>query len=398
MKLAVFLPNWIGDAAMATPTLRALRRHLGNDATLIGIARPAVAECLAGTTWLDEIWPFVPRAPRPLDAHSTMELAWRLRQWTPDSVLLLTNSFRTALVARLSGAPRRVGYHRFGRRWLLTERLFHKRQGGRYLPTPVLDDYLRLAYQMGCAVESPWIELATSDDDRQQADVVWQRLGFDIRRPVVALNSSGAFGAAKLWPSEHFAELARRIANNHTVQVLVLCGPSERPIARKIVELADHAQVKSLADEQLSIGLSKASIARSRLLVTTDSGPRHFAAAFDVPVITLFGPTHIAWSETHYSRAVHMQEDVPCGPCQQRVCPLEHHRCMRDLSVERVFAAVRTVLDSTPDPVIQINEHAGHDATSAPHVPIDLTFAGDLDISPANSIFHLPGDMGRARN
>jgi len=72
-------------------------------------------------------------------------------------------------------------------------------------------------------------------------------------------------------------------------------------------------------------------------MITTDSGPRHFAAAFDVPVVTLFGPTHIQWSETHYADAAHLQVDVPCGPCQQRVCPLVHHRCMRDLSVQDVY-------------------------------------------------------------
>ena len=79
--------------------------------------------------------------------------------------------------------------------------------------------------------------------------------------------------------------------------------------------------------------------------MTTDSGPRHFAAAFDVPVITLFGPTHIAWSETHYARAVHLQHRVDCGPCQQRVCPLGHHRCMRELGVDEVYRAVHAQLD-----------------------------------------------------
>ena len=73
--------------------------------------------------------------------------------------------------------------------------------------------------------------------------------------------------------------------------------------------------------------------------------PQHFAAAFDVPVITLFGPTHIAWSETHYARAIHLQHQVDCGPCQQRVCPLGHHRCLRDLGVDEVFRAVRNQLD-----------------------------------------------------
>ena len=79
------------------------------------------------------------------------------------------------------------------------------------------------------------------------------------------------------------------------------------------------------------------------LLVTTDSGPRHFAAAFDRPVVTLFGPTFIEWTETYFPKAMHLQKKVPCGPCQQRVCPLDH-RCMRDLSVADVWQAATELL------------------------------------------------------
>jgi heptosyltransferase-2 len=79
------------------------------------------------------------------------------------------------------------------------------------------------------------------------------------------------------------------------------------------------------------------------LLITTDSGPRHFAAAFDRPVVTLFGPTHVAWTETYFPQAVHLQKKVDCGPCQLRVCPLDH-RCMKLLTPEEVFAAAEGLL------------------------------------------------------
>ena len=83
-------------------------------------------------------------------------------------------------------------------------------------------------------------------------------------------------------------------------------GPDERESAREIVRAADHPHVVSLADQPLSIGLSKACVRRSALMITTDSGPRHFAAAFGTPVITLFGPTHIAWTRTYHPHAWHM--------------------------------------------------------------------------------------------
>jgi heptosyltransferase-2 len=126
--------------------------------------------------------------------------------------------------------------------------------------------------------------------------------------------------------------------------VLVICGPRERELAREIVHNARHPRVQGLTEEPLSIGLSKACVRRSRLLVTTDSGPRHFAAAFGVPVVTLFGPTDQAWSENHHPQAINLQLNLDCSPCQQRRCPLRHHRCMLDLSIDEVYRAVKQQL------------------------------------------------------
>jgi heptosyltransferase-2 len=117
--------------------------------------------------------------------------------------------------------------------------------------------------------------------------------------------------------------------------------------------------VVSLADAPPSIGLTKAVVRRSSLLVTTDSGPRHFAAAFGVPVVTLFGPTHIGWTETYFPRAIHLQKVVPCGPCQLRVCPLDH-RCMKSLTPGEVTAAAERLLSSKMEfPLVTERHHAG---------------------------------------
>src|SRR5262249_34446418 len=176
-----------------------------------------------------------------------------------------------------------------------------------------------------------------------------QRLGRYADRGIVCLNPGGAFGSAKHWPTTSFAILALRLALELEKRVLVLCGPAERDEAQEIVRLANHPAVVSLAAEVPSIGLTKAAIRRADLLVTTDSGPRHFAQPFNVPVVTLFGPTHVAWSETYYDRALHLQIEVDCGPCQKRVCPLQHHRCMRGLNVDWVFKAAAALLKRCPN-------------------------------------------------
>ena len=188
------------------------------------------------------------------------------------------------------------------------------------------------------------MELFTTPSDEAAADAAWDRLGLATDRPVVCLNTGGAFGPAKSWPNRYFAELARRLVEEAGASVLVVCGPGERDSAREIVAKADHRRVVSLADEPMSIGLTKACVRRSALMVTTDSGPRHFAAAFGVPVVSLFGPTHIAWTRTYHPHAIHLQQPVDCGPCQKGVCPMGHHRCMIELSPQSVFAAAMRLL------------------------------------------------------
>jgi heptosyltransferase-2 len=340
MNIAVFLPNWVGDAVMATPALQALRQHFPA-AHLLGVLKPYVAGVLEGAPWLNEqIF---------LDARGPWSQRWpavaaRLRRSRIDLAILFPNSFRSALVAWLGGCRRRVGYVLYGRGPLLTDHLQEVADArGRRTPSPAIDAYNRLVEHVGCPRPLSRMELFTTPADEAAAEAVWQEARLAGCPEVVCLNPGAAFGAAKYWPVEHFAALARDLVDRRGSGILVLCGPGERDLARAIVTLARRPGITSLADRPLSLGLTKACVRRADLLVTTDSGPRHFAAAFDRPVVTLFGPTHIAWTETYHPRAVHLQKKVPCGPCQLRVCPLDH-RCMTTLTPAEVFDAAAELL------------------------------------------------------
>jgi heptosyltransferase-2 len=340
LNLAVFLPNWIGDAVMATPALRALRAHFVG-AHVVGVLKPYVAGVLEGAPWLDELVFLDSRGPW---ARRWPAAAWALRRRDIDLAVLFPNSLRSALVARLGGSRRRVGYVRYGRGPLLSHRLAPVRdERGRLTPSPVIDAYNRLAQAAGCPRPSYRMELFTTARDEAAADAVWKQANFGDYPEVVCLNPGAAFGSAKFWPAEHFARLALDLAEQRGGGVLVLCGPAERDAARDIVNLAAHPAVHSLSDHPLSIGLTKACVRRCDLLITTDSGPRHFGVAFDRPVLTLFGPTHVAWTETYHAKSVHLQKAVPCGPCQKRVCPLDH-RCMTGLTPGEVLAAAEALL------------------------------------------------------
>ena len=290
------LPNWIGDAVMATPTLRALRNQFAGQATITGIMRPYVSKVLAGTTWLDRTIYF-DRRSKNTDLHAKT-LTARLRAERLDLMVLMSNSFRAGAIAWLSGAQRRVGYVRYGRGFLLTDKLYPPRQGRRFTPVSAVDYYLDLAYCVGCPPEPRVLELATSSHDEKGADRVWDNLGLGSAGSVIILNTGGARGAAKHWPAENFVELAHRIVAEPQYAVLIICGPEERETAAYIEKVADHSRVRSMANQNLDIGVAKACIRRAQLMVTTDSGPRHIATAFDVPVVALFGPIDPRWSET----------------------------------------------------------------------------------------------------
>ena len=335
MKIAVFLPNWLGDVAMATPVLRAARKHFGPDARIVGIMRPYLREVFGGTDWLDEQWYFQPKGKAAEQRRAA--LIRRMRAEAFDVALLLPNSLSAAWTAWRGRARRRVGYVRYGRGPLLTDRLYPPRRNGRRVQEPMVDYYLRLAETVGCPAESRRLELKTTPADEASADAVWRDLGLRTDGRVVALNSSGAYGGAKLWPVEHFGLLARRIVNEWKHDVLVMCGPNERVIARDVVRHSGSDRVFSMADQPLGIGTAKACMARTRLMVSTDSGPRHVAAALGRPVVTLFGPMLPIWSENPTQQAANLFLDLDCIGCHKRVCPRGHHRCMRDLTVDMVY-------------------------------------------------------------
>jgi len=324
---------------MATPALAAIRAAFAH-AEIVGVMRPVIADTLAGSALFDHMLLVNPRGKST--EQKGRRFIEQLRAERCDIAVLFPNSLRSAWWAWRSGARQRIGFARDWRGWLLTDPVKPRPKS---MPHPVLDEYLRLADRLGCRNHSRRMTLGVLPSDEAALNTFWSSQSADLRaHGVVCLNTGGAFGPAKNWPRAYFAELAQRIVDKLGKTVLLLCGPAEREEARWIAATASRREVVSLADQPLSIGLTKAAVRAAELLVTTDSGPRHFAAAFGVPVITLFGPTHIAWSETGYARATHLQMPVDCGPCQKRECPLGHHRCMTELTVDRVLAAVRAAL------------------------------------------------------
>ena len=232
-RIAIFLPNWVGDVVMATPALRAIRQHFGQRAEIIGVMRQHVQDVLSGSDLIDQVILYDRRTP-DVRQHC-LSVVRELRRRQIDEVLLLTNSFRAAAMAWLSGVRKRIGYARYGRGYLLNHRLHPPRAALELLPVSPVDYYLNIAAAVGAAPADRQPRLATDEDDEQAAELVWERFGWDRFEPVVAMNTGGAYGVAKRWPNQHFAQLALRIVSDRLAKVLVICGPAERDAARDIV-------------------------------------------------------------------------------------------------------------------------------------------------------------------
>lgn len=343
MNTVIFLPNWVGDVVMSTPVIRAMRSLLSDRAQLIGVAHPRVMDVLSGNAWFDALIPYARDAADR--RHRFWPVVRQLRRANLETAVILPNTPHHAALALLAGARRRVGYNRRGRGLLLTTRLAPLKQGGAFVPCSTLDYYLDLALAAGCVSPSRDMELFTTEAEELSADAVWKAQDWSASDRIVAINNGGAFGPAKRWPDEYAIEIARRIGTIPGCRALFICGPDEQAFAARA---AADAGAASLAGYDIGLGLTKAGLKRCALLVTTDSGPRHMAAAFGVPVITLFGPTDERWSDTGYQKEIQLHHAINCRPCQQRTCPLGHHRCMRDLSVDTVWSVVKSALGVTP--------------------------------------------------
>jgi heptosyltransferase-2 len=333
-RILIFIPNWVGDVVMATAALSAIRRHF-QTSRIIHVMRHYVGDVLAGAALADEMI-FLP--PGGLGRH--WALIRQLRQIQFDLAILLTNSFRSALIARMAGASRRIGFARDARGWLLTDALKPRRAGNEYVPVPALDYYNQLARAAGCPNVGDQLTLATSADDEAAID---RRLG-KSRHPLVVFNPGANYGSAKCWPAEKFAALADALTQRFGARVVASLGPKEGDIARRLRDASRSVDIFS--DPPLGLGPLKALVRRCDLLVTNDTGPRHFAAAFGVPVVTVFGSSDPAWTETRFKSERSVMLHLDCQPCMERVCPLKHHNCMNQLEPELVLEKCVELLES----------------------------------------------------
>jgi heptosyltransferase-2 len=272
-----------------------------------------------------------------IDVEGFWSARARLRRERPEAALLLTNSFRTAMLAYLSGIPRRIGYARDGRGWMLTDRLRPAREGGRFVPIPAIDYYLALAGVLGCRTTERRMTLQVGPADAAAVEAVLADCGVAEGRPLVLIAPGAAYGSAKCYPPELFAAAADRIVAATEATVLLTAAATEGEILGRITNAMARPAV-NLAGRLRSLGELKALVARCDVVVTNDSGPRHVAAALGRPLVSIFGPTDPAWARIDHPDETLLRAEADCAPCRHRRCPRDH-RCMTRIAPGRVAEA-----------------------------------------------------------
>ncbi len=333
----VRLPNWVGDVVLATPFLQALRRAAPAARITLHGKKQALA-VLAHEGLHDHAAPLGPGR----GLLGLLREGRRVRQEAgePDLAFLLPNSLSSALIGRATGARERVGYALNGRRLLLT-RALHARKEGRLRPTPMVDYYLGLLTAVGGSIDGVrrCPRLATTPEQEERAEAYLRRQGVAPGARPWALNIGGSW-ETKRWIPEHAGRLARLLqASGRTP--LLLTGPDERDLARRALEAAG-APIPG-AEEVVPLTDLVAVLRRCELLVTTDSGPRHFGVAAGLPVLVLIGSTHPGYTQVDFDALDLLCEEVPCWPCHLKRCPIDF-RCMTRLGPERVLAAAEELL------------------------------------------------------
>lgn len=319
MKILIILPNWLGDALMATPALEALCTvYPDAELTLVGsfvsiealkyhpkCKRHYVDETKKGGNRFVNTYRFA----KVLGRH--------------DLAITFRNQLHSSLLLFWSGSAITAGRKSWHSSFLLTHAIkpLH--------PSHLVEQYRDIAKSIS---SQPLVI------ENLQLHIPPHRYS----RPTLGINPGATYGSAKRWYPEKFAEVARAYADRY--EIILFGGPNEVGMANDIESRLDGINVTNLAGKT-SIAELCSFIGGLDLFITNDSGPMHVAAAYQVPTVAIFGPTrHLETSQWMNEKSVIVRHDMKCAPCMKRECPLGHHECMKSIEAEEVIEAVKKLI------------------------------------------------------
>jgi lipopolysaccharide heptosyltransferase II len=318
-RILVRSSNWLGDAVMSAPAVRAMKN-----------GRPDAQVTIATPSNIAPMWKLVPGVDAiiPLPNGSLLSAVGLLRRRSLfDAAILFPNSLRVALESWLSGIPRRVGYQGHWREWLLNQTVPEPRKSGP--PEHHSLRFLRIARE--CGAETSNAHPATSN----------QLLAIGNQPVRIGLCPGAEYGPAKRWFPERFAEVTAKISGQTSAQWILFGTKNDAMIGDQIAAaIGDHC-VNRIGRTTLNELINE--LRECRLLLTNDTGTMHLAALLGVPVVAIFGSTEPRLTGPLGNGHVVLRHHVECSPCFLRKCPIDF-RCMKAVSTQEVVDAVLSIL------------------------------------------------------
>jgi len=335
--LIIRCPNWVGDIVMAIPAIDCFRNNFP-EAKIVGIVKKRAQGILKDGPWFDG---FIDSDDKSRGGFRRMTK--QIRQCKADMAVLFPNSVRSLLSVRLGGVKEVYGYRRDFRGLFLNggPKPVYNKHG--ILPVPMTEYYLGICRWLGLNVpDKTRPKLFIGQDVLKRAELLFQKHGIQSKDLVIGINPGASFGASKCWPAEYFAELAELCEKELGAKILLLAGPGEESIVEAIVQNS-RAKIIDTHKDKVDLELLKPVVRRCNLLVTNDTGPRHYAVALDVPVVVIIGPTDPRYTASNLDRTIVIRKEMDCSPCHKKICPREH-QCMTEIAATEVFTAAKRLL------------------------------------------------------
>jgi len=338
-KILIRGTNWIGDAIMTLPAVNSIRVTYPR-AHIAMLVKPWVADIHKLFSDMDEIIIYENKFD---NAVGVFQLAQKLRQKKFDLAILLQNAIEAAIIALAARIPLRAGYDSDARGLLLTNRVKRTEE---IKKVHQIDYYLEMVKALGCINVSREMHMEMKIKPANAKNVLCKLIPEEAGKTIIGIAPGATYGPAKKWFPERFAEVADKLAEKFSAQVIIMGGKSDGETAKEVLKLANARLInlagKTTLQEAIYI------ISQCRIFISNDSGLMHIAGALNVPTVAIFGSTNPVTTAPVGNRSVIVRHEVSCSPCLKKNCPTDF-RCMEMISVEDVLRVAENLFQDTRD-------------------------------------------------
>lgn len=334
-KIVIRMPNWLGDAVMATPTVAMVRKKYKNSKISL-LCTDGIAALLQNDPAVDQFITF--SNIREKRCSERMRLRSILKQSKFDLGILLTNSLSSAWQFYEAEIPIRLGYKMHFRNLLLTH--------GVDLPVNdskqhLVKTYKALLEHIGIHTDDSSPQLYITEDEKHHIQMLLQSYGaFNHKHTLIGINPGAQYGSAKCWPKESFLELTKQLLTFPHTRIIYFADSTGKALVDEICSEFSHSVInlagKTNVRELITL------IKLCNLFISNDSGPMHIAAALKTPLVAIFGSTNeVKTGPYEWGRVIH--NHAICSPCYLRSCPIDF-RCMKSITPTEVLNAAKNIL------------------------------------------------------